>query len=257
MKLSSIVNLAFKEVAYSKKMFVIFILNVSIGIMGLSTIEYFKKSFQNSITTKSKDVLGADLSISSRVKITNESLSKVESIVGKNVEKSFKVRTFSMINFKELPKLSSLIAYESNYPFYGEIKTSKRSKKVLASLSYDEVLVAKDVHDQLGVKIDDTLTIGNKIFNVVGIVEDDPTSTITFGSIAPKIYMSQKGLDATGLMQFGTTASYTYYFKILGAYDDTLVDQVNKALNNSSIRVNTPSTRSQQIGRSLNYLNDF
>ena len=59
-------KLSLREIRNHPKFVFLFVLNVSLGLIGLILIENFKISFNDLITARSQTLLGADFSISSR-----------------------------------------------------------------------------------------------------------------------------------------------------------------------------------------------
>ena len=249
-----ITKLIFRELKSSPRFVLLFILNITIGLSGLSVIESFKGSFLNELQRNSKNILGADLAVSSRVKIDD---SKVEAL-GKYLQpiKSAKnISLFSMANSGENTRLVSVKTLGEGYPFYGSIKLS--DNKVLDKIESNQVFVYPEVLIQLETKIGELISLGEKQFQIKGVVVDDGQQSFQMGSLAPRVYISSDGLKNAKLLQTGSTAWYSLHYKLKSKISKERKVDIIEILDDASIEVKTPEQSSSQIGRVLNYLNDF
>ena len=118
-------KLALKEIKNSKKFILFFIINISVGLIGLTTLEWFKVSFDQVLSAKSKELLGADFSISTRSPISKSKIKKVTQ-ESQSTDAAMVYTMFSMAMGKKVSRLVDLMAMTTNYPFYGQIKLKKR-----------------------------------------------------------------------------------------------------------------------------------
>jgi putative ABC transport system permease protein len=249
-----ILRLILRELKSSPRFFFLFILNITIGLSGLAVIESFKGSFLTELQKNSKKILGADLSISARVDIAPK---KIEDL-GKFLPDTHSVKNislFSMANVKENTRLVSVRVTGEGYPFYGEVKlrdgSTMGTPKDLNAYVYPEVLI------QLQAKVGETLSLGETDFTIKGVVTDDGQQNFQMGSLAPRIYISKYGLKKAKLLQKGSTAWYSYHYKLPKDLSKSDKSKVVEILDDTSIEVKTPSQSTTQTGRVLTYLNDF
>lgn len=246
-----IFKLIFRELKSSPKFALIFILNLSIGLIGLVSIQSFKSSFTDELSLRSKSILGADLAISSRLDIDVES---VKDIV--KVEDSSKTtRLFSMAGSDSHSRLASVRAIESKFPFYGKILLSDNT--ALKFKSDDQVFIYPELQRQLEVEIGDRIQLGDSSFIVSGLVIDDGQQSFQMGGVAPRAYITPIGLKKANLIKEGSTFTNSYSFKVKNKITKEQLKKISLAINDSSARVTTPEKSSQQVSRILNYLNDF
>lgn len=249
-----ILKMIYRELKSSPKFFLIFILNISIGLVGLSLIESFKGSFLNELNRNSKTILGADLALNSRLDIPEDKIDKVKNfLLSEEVAKN--ISLFSMASAEDLTRLVSVKTLGDGYPFYGTIKLA--SKNNLSSISGNDAYVYPEVLIQLNTKVGETLKLGNQTFTIKDVISDDGQQSFQMGSIAPKIYISKKALNRAKLIQKGSTVSYSYFFKtnkLISTKDQKTIDEL---IDDTAVEVLTPKKSSQQVGRILKYLNDF
>ncbi|MDD0851790.1 FtsX-like permease family protein [Halobacteriovorax sp. GB3] len=251
-----LIRLIKRELKSSPRFIFFFILNLAIGLMGLSAIEILKTSFDSQLKERSKSISGSDLSIGARRKIEDKHVK----IVKENLDfsdHSLVLSMFSMVRKEDKSKLINLRVIEDNFPFYGKIVLE--DDQSLRNIEKNHVYAYPELKFQLGLTLGSTLKIGSGTFIVKGFIKDDAQQNLQMGALAPRMYISSAGLKLSGLNQAGSTISYTHHFKLRNAKIDQekLREKITKALDEPSIRVNTPKTSSQQVGRVLGYLNDF
>ncbi len=252
------IKMVMRELRSSPVFFLIFILNLSIGMVGLSTIEVFKSSFDNALSAKSKTLLGSDISISSRIAITKDSLDTAKENLD-YTEMTKNRSLYSMLFNGDKSRLVNVRGLGAGFPFYGDIIA--KSGKHFKDIKDNEVFIYPELVGQLGLEVGDNVKIGEKSFVVAGIVEEDGAAGFSMGQLAPRLYLKNEVLNSTQLIKPGSTIWRSVHFKIAGELSDKNLREVEKNLESkivdSSIRVRSPQSNSQRVGRSMDYLGDF
>ncbi|CBW26220.1 putative ABC transport system, membrane protein [Halobacteriovorax marinus SJ] len=244
-------RLIFRELKSSPKFSLIFILNLAIGLIGLVAIQSFKSSFSDELNSRSKTILGGDLSISSRLDVD---ISKVSDVI-KVEDLTRSIRLFSMAGYSEQSRLASIRVIEDKYPFYGNIVLEDGS--FLEFKNDHEAYIYPELKRQLNISLGDELIVGETTFKVAGFVIDDGAQSFQMGGIAPRVYITFKGLERAELIKEGSTYSNKYLFKVKEKITKEKLKAISLAINDSSARIVTPEKSSQQVSRILNYINDF
>ncbi|WP_127715836.1 ABC transporter permease [Halobacteriovorax sp. HLS] len=247
-------KMMYRELKSSPRFVLIFIINIIIGLSGLSVIEGFKGSFLSELNKNSLRILGADLALNSRVDISKEKIELVSDMLPGNMMTK-NISLFSMASSKDNSRLVSVRIVGEEFPFYGEIQLNSAEKfefiNPYDAFVYPEVLI------QMNLNIGDTFILGKKTFTLRDTIKDDGQQSFRMGSIAPRIYISNEALKGAELLQKGSTAWYSYFFKLQTPINSAQQSQIQDKLNDTSIEVLTPKESSAQVGRILKYLNDF
>ncbi len=251
-----IFKLVFKELKNHPLFVLLFVLNASLGLTGFITLDIFKNSIDQIVKSQSKEMMGADLSISARRPLNLKEKNLILKNIPKNSKESQIISTFSMISNTRTKKthLTHLKAIQSNFPFYGKIKikSHKPSSKKTVWL-YPEIMT----HLQL--QIGDDVNIGQSTFQVTGVVEKDTSHSLT-SDLAPIAYISYRHIQNTKLIGRGSLAYYSYFYKI-DNQNSFQLNQIQKNIFNQfddpTIRVKTHENNSETVTRLMTYLNDF
>lgn len=245
-----IFSLTFKEL--KNRFAFLFVLTGAIGLTGWITLDVFKNSIDQAIKSRSKTMLGADLIISSRKPIPDQARHTVRQLGGTNIKESKITQTFSMVtNAQGTGRLVLIKAIQENYPFYGSLKENQ-------VLQGKEAWVYPEIIEQLGFKLGDFISVGKAQFRISGIIEDDPSHSVT-DNLAPRIYIPHQSLNETQLIKSAQSiAFYSYIYKIPGTKNlSTLKQNIFKQINDPAITVNTHISHSETLTRLMGYLNDF
>ena len=173
-------------------------------------------------------VLGADFGLSARRPIEQAEIRVVEGLIDKNFESSSQVEVFSMVANKDRrSRLVQIKAIEENFPFYGDIELEE--KGLLNSDLHKNIKEKKKVWiypeliRQLGVKVGDSLFIGETEFQVDDVVKADAAAGIST-NMAPRIYMNKVHLGSTGLIKKGSVAWHSVVYRLQGRNGEQLAD---------------------------------
>lgn len=249
-------KIIFRELKSSPKFILFFILNLAIGLTGLSSIEFLKEGMVTQVAGQAKAILGADLVISSRIKISPEQVDKVKDVFNVT-DRIQNITLFSMGQFRDNAKLISVRAIDLKFPFYGKIVMANNSK--IEDLKDNEIFLYNELKIQLGINLGDSIKIGEEHYIVKDFVMIDPSANLQFGALAPRAFITHEGLNKSLLLKNGATAFYEYLFKVSNPSGE--VENLKKTLvhkiNDNAIQVNVPATSSDQVSRVMAYLNDF
>ena len=123
-------------------------------------------------------------------------------------------------------------AVDAPYPLYGDVNVIEPEGAATAWRTPGTVLVQPILLERLGLKIGDTLQIGDATARVGGTLGQQPDRLADRLSYGPKVLMSRETLDKTGLVQPGSLIRWTYRVKMpgdAGANRDNL-DTARKAM---------------------------
>ena len=111
-------------------------------------------------------------------------------------------------------RLVDLLAIEGQYPIYGAVWTEpayafERFGQVPLGVFVDTSLMI-----QLDLEVGERIRIGSESFEVVAGIVKAPGRFGFQAEIAPRIFMTRRDLDRTGLLQVGSLVTHLRYFKL-------------------------------------------
>ena len=250
-----LLKMAWRDGKASGNRLLLFMASIILGIAALVSIQSFSDNLQNNIVLQSKALMGADYIIDSN-HLPNE---KVQTIIDSLGPKGMEVSFASMASFpgKSGTKLSQIRGIEGGFPIYGELETSPAS----AASDYQELsgaLVDATIMIQFGLKVGDSIKIGQLTFPIVGNLNSAPGSTALSSSVAPAIIIPYSKVEATELLQIGSRQEYNYYFEAPADLDLEIFDKnLDPVLDAEGADLDTHTSTSQRLGRRYNNVGKF
>lgn len=267
--LKLICSFALKQILHQKKYHLFFLLNLSLGLWGLLSLNIFSQTLDRELTNRSKTLLGADITIGARRLFQKEELRNIENQI-EFLEKTKTIRLFTMIQSGEVGKLVRLKGIENNYPLIGSLEFKEELDPTEKNLKERDIWVYPEILYQLNIKLGDTLNLGSdekfNTFKITKVILRDSSDASNGFSLAPRAYMHLNSLKKTGLVSPLSTLREKHYYKVTED-TDLPIEIKNKILKterslsdfikDETISITTPEEASEDIRRSLERLNDF
>ncbi len=251
---SWILKMAWRDGKSSGSKLLLFMASIVLGIAAVVSIHSFGDNLKDNIALQSKSLMGADFIIDSDKAPNERVLGIIDSLGGANARE---ISFVSMAAFDNAAKLVQVRGIEGNFPFYGELE----AEPALAAKNYQAqsgALVDATVMLQLGIKIGDSIKIGEVKLPIAGSLKSVPGSTAVFSSVAPPVLIPYHYIEETGLVQKGSRIGYKYYF-IADANDnmEQLDEELDPVLDAQEADLDTHVSTSERLGRRYDNFGKF
>ena len=192
---------------------VFFAVCLAVGVAAVVAVAGLSRSLDTTIRAQARQLLAADLAVSSRRPIAPEVFSVVDAIPH---ARWLEVRELpSVVSEPADPDdptpgasvLSELKAVGEGYPFYGEL-TTEPPAAIEKELNDRTVVVAPELLSSLDLEVGDDLSIGGVPFTIMGVVTAEPDRMGASFAFAPRVFLSIGGLERTDLTGTGSRVSY-------------------------------------------------
>ncbi len=208
MTLRSWIVFAARESRGSAGRLLFFAACLSVGVAAIVAVAGLSRALDTAIQSQARQLLAADLSVTSRRQIPAETLAAVASIPG---ARTAEVRELPGIVSVPVPDRSApgasllceLKAVEPGYPFYGEVESAPATP-LEGLLAEDRVLVGPELLVRLELDVGDRLRVGEAIFTIAGTVTREPDRLGVSFTLGPRVMLSLEALERTGLQGLGS-----------------------------------------------------
>lgn len=258
-------RLALRQIQRSARFSVGFSLNLGLGLAGVLLLGAFQSSTDATFRQRSRLLMGADLSVSTRRPLTAQEERFLKDELPARSRITDSIATYSMVAHPSGgSRLAEVVGVEEAYPFYGEI--ALESGRVIGSgharpelLEAPGAWISRDLSVQLNVKVGDWLKIGRKSFRVTEVIDHESGSSWRGFSIAPRLYVGLGELRSTGLLARGSTAFYERLIQLPLPPDELrqIVHRLDLKLDDPGVRIRTHEQAAEENATVLSYLNDF
>jgi putative ABC transport system permease protein len=254
--------LAFSELKSNRTFAFLYVVSLSLGLLGLCTLDALQISVRQGLNVRSKAFLSADLGVSARRPLKDEELGQITHSLPPHSHQMNLRESFTMVASHDNSRLIELRVIEPAYPYYGEVtlqnQGSVKSETAKDIFESPKVWAYPDFLLQMGLKIGDQIKIGEATFTISDAVLLDSAGAGSDIGFAPPIYLAAKYFADTRLVESGSTGFYTRLIQLPPLTDaEALAKTLNKQLADPEIQILTPRNSSEQIGRLLNYLSDY
>ncbi|HUE89033.1 MAG TPA: FtsX-like permease family protein [Vicinamibacterales bacterium] len=252
-----------RELRASWKRLLFFFVCLSIGVGSIVSIRSVIQSVRGLFDGEARALITSDLMITSNQPLSEEAhalidarLRQAEGISHRAVEVATMVRSADPTRVAS--RMVELRAVERAFPLYGTVKLGGGEAYDYSLLEGFGVLVRPELQAQLGVRVGDRLLIGTQPFTIRGVVEAEPGRRLGAFSLGPRVFISYEDLQSTGLLTYGSRASYQRLVKVPDANFEALLTGLRSDLANTFARFRSYKATEDDIGedfaRAENYL---
>ncbi len=247
MKLVTALRLTGRELRGSSRRVVFFTLCLSIGVAAVVAVAGLARGLDSGIRSEARVLLGADLALVSARPLPDQVIAAIPSLDGWQTSTITALATMAAAPSPEagVPGKSRLVALktvDARFPFYGNV-VLQPPRPLADLLDSDGVVVAPELLPRLGLRVGDTLLIGQAAFTIRAVVTDEPGRVNVAFSLGPRVFISHAGLARTGLGQYGSRVEHRLLLQAPGG-EGRLVDALAVTLKSKlpadgSVRLET------------------
>lgn len=191
----------------------LFCFAVTIACAVTFSISLLSDRLEQLFTQQSKEVLAADLALSSTTPLSSEQ----EDVLASSSVKSARTLVFqTMANANDEFMLASVKATSDQYPLRGQLQISSTPfGQVTASQNGPapgEAWAESRVLHQLDISIGDKVKIGERTLPITRVLVFEPDRGGSFYSFTPRIMINWEDLESTQVVQLGSRVRYGYLF---------------------------------------------
>ncbi|MEQ9366036.1 MAG: FtsX-like permease family protein [Leptospirales bacterium] len=237
MSLRALLKLAYAETRRSQGKLLFCVFSIAVGVGSLTAVRTAILSLENSIAAQSKTLMGADLMFRSNAPVNQGVAAELSGRLQALGARAAAVTELNSMLVKseaaaDVPQrvdgaaagndsdalsdtqMVQIRAVSGGFPFYGEIETDPPEQ--WSSLAGERpVLIADEsILEALSLKTGDRVTLGGQAFEIRAVFLKKPGRPTSGFSFAPAVYIHQKHLAGTGLIQYGSRVRYHALFEL-------------------------------------------
>jgi putative ABC transport system permease protein len=254
-------RLAWIELRSDPRFALLFALGMALGLVGFVALDAFKGSLDATVELRSRALLGADLQVVSRRPIADEERARIDALAGPGALAIREVELPSMVASGQRSRLAQVRAVEPAFPLRGAIGLRREgeagSGAAQALARERSAWLAPELMAQLGVELGDEIRIGSEAFRVSDAVERDTGSAAGGFAFAPRVYIGWDQLPATGLIQFGSRATYRLLYRLPERDPQALAEALAQRKDLAELRIESHREAGADVARVTTFLTRF
>lgn len=254
-----ILKMAWRDSRASRRRLAIYSLSIMFGIAALVSIGSLSANVRTAIDEQAKGLLGADLIISSRTELAEETQRYVASVA---TDRARETSFSSMMMFPTANNLTRMVnvrAWEGMFPFYGEFTTVPVDGPAVFRAGGNVVILDESLMRQFDAKVGDAVKLGDSTFKIVGALQKVPgDSSAISATFAPRALIPMSALAATGLSGKATLVRYRTMVKLAPTQPaENVVREMRSKFRDDRLNFDTVEERKRNLGRALENIEGF
>jgi len=217
--MSFVVRMALREIRASWQRLLFFFVCIAVGVASIVAIRSVIHSVREGLAREARAMNGADVVVRSDRPISEKVRATVERArksgrVG-TVSEAIEIATMVRPTDATTTRMVELRAVQPEYPLYGTM-TLREGAYSHALLRNHGALVRPELLAQLNLKVGDDLLIGTQRFQIRGVIDKEPGRNLGSFSLGSRLFIDFADLPSTGLLTFGSRASYELLLQVPG-----------------------------------------
>jgi putative ABC transport system permease protein len=257
-----VLRLAWRESRASRRRGLLIVAAVAVGVGALVAINSFTDNLRASVRNEARELLGADLALSSSGPFTAKGealLDEVRRAANPPADVA-RVVNFGAMALKtggETTRLAQVLAVDPGYPYYGTIETAPagewgRLAATGGAIADASLLVA------LGAQVGDEIALGEARFVVRATVENAPGDVGVRTAFGPRVFVPRGRVGETGLLTRGSRARYEVYLHLPPGTDaQKIADRFRPRLSAERLAIRTVSEDQRRLATTLTRFGNF
>ena len=206
------IKFALRELRGGLAGFYIFIGCIALGVAAISGVNSVARAITSSIEAQGQTILGGDVSFS----LVQRAASADElNFLNENgtLSHSITMRAMTRTLNGEEQTLVELKAVDQQYPLYGTLSVEGNSDAA-PYLADNQAYTDQVLLDRLGIEPGTEVEIGAGTFTLLNAIGNEPDKIGDGVGFGPRVIISSKGLERTGLVQPGSLLRHHYKLRL-------------------------------------------
>lgn len=209
-------RLALRELRGGIRGFYIFLACIALGTGAIAAVNSVSQSITDTIASQGQELLAGDVRFElNNREATPQEMGFLESLG--TVSVSTGLRSMARKPDGSDQALVEVKAVDDAYPLYGSF-AAEPDYPLAALLSAQSgtygAVAAPLLLDRLGLAVGDELLLGNVKLSITGTVKTEPDALSEGFGFAPRLLVSRRALDASGLIQTGSLVEHAYKIRL-------------------------------------------
>lgn len=185
-------------------------LAIVLAVAAISSVSLLSFRVGAALQIQANQTMGGDLVLNSGRPIPESFINKAQELELKHTETT---EFPSMVSSDNAIHLASIKAVENNYPLRNHLQIYSKNNQDIQLINNgpkpSTVWVDEQLLQQLNLKINDSLQVGDIELRIDSIIAYEPDRSMQLMNIAPRVMMHSSDLDATGLIGVGSRVNYS------------------------------------------------
>ena len=257
-----IFQMARRELRSSWKRLLFFFLCIALGVGSIVAVRSMLQNANVAIAREARALLTADVQVDSNRPWDQETLAAIDRIARSPLveARTETIESATMLRpadeAREGAMMIELKGIEPAFPLVGEFKLSSGEPFSYSLLENNGAVVSAALLERLGLGVGDQVRIGNKTFQIRGVIEQEPGGGSGF-RLGPRVFIERQTVETAGLTGFGSRARRRILFRARDNSMDALVKQLLAETKNIPVNVRSYKDSQENLSEQFSRAEDY
>ena len=252
-----------RELRSSWRRLLFFFVCVAVGVGAIVALRSVIQSVRTGLMSEARAIIAADVLVSTNRPWTEEVRRALDERLAMDavLERTEAIETATMVRPEEgaaTARMIELRGVQPPFPFYGEVRLQGDAQYSHDLLRGRGALVRPELLTQLGIEVGDRIVVGGQPFTVRGVIAQEPGRRVGAFSFGSRVLIDYDDLRATGILTFGSRASYQIMLRVREDAVERLTREIRRDFRDRFIQARSYRSTEDDIGEDLlraeNYL---
>jgi putative ABC transport system permease protein len=251
-----------RELRASWRRLLFFFVCVAIGVGAIVALRSVIQSVRVGLTREARAIIASDVLVTTNRPWTPELRARIDERLSDPVvlARLDAVETTTMVRGEqgEVARMVELRGVQEGFPLYGRVELQNNLPYSHDLLRGRGALVRPELLTQLGVAVGDRIVIGGHPFTIRGVIAREPGRRAGAFSFGSRVLVDLDDLRSTGLLTFGSRASYQILLRVRDDAVNTLTRDLRRSFREQFVNARSYRSTEDDIGEDLlraeNYL---
>ncbi|HZB25354.1 MAG TPA: ABC transporter permease, partial [Vicinamibacterales bacterium] len=257
-----VARMVLRELRASWRRLLFFFVCVAVGVGAIVALRSVIQSVRDGLMREARAIVSADVLVSTNRPWTPRVRERLDRRLADApvLARLEAVETATMVRPETgaVAKMVELRGVQRGFPLYGEIVLADGTPFSHSLLENRGALVRPELLVQLGIRVGDRVVIGGIPFTVRAAIAQEPGRRIGAFSFGSRVLVDYDDLRATGLLTFGSRASYQLMLRVRDDAVRGLVADLRREFRDDFVNTRSYQSTEDDIGEDLmrteNYL---
>src|SRR5438093_5533406 len=204
--------MAWRETRAAPGKFIFVVLSVAVGAAALTAVTGFNESVRYTLLREARTLMAADIALRMPIQPSAREIEFLEGLKSRSIGSTRVTETVSMAAAAQGPPVLVSVngAVLSRYPFYGRILVQPSD----VQLDAGTVAVSDDLLLRLGIRVGDSIELGNRRFRIAARILKEPDRMTTGFTLGPRVLFTREGLAGAGIVIPGSRITERLLLKL-------------------------------------------
>ena len=249
------IRMAWRETRAAAGKFLFVVLSVALGVAALTAVTGFNESVRYTLVREARSLMAGDISVRMPIQPSPKEIRFLDELASQGIESTRVTETVSMASAGQgIPTLVSVKGADfARYPFYGRLDLDPAG----THLDENSVAVSDDLLLRLGIRVGDSIGVGNQKFRIAARIAKEPDRMTTGFTLGPRVLFTRQGLASTGIIVAGSRITERVLLKLAPASDLSQTRETLEQVFGRRARITDYRETNPQLTRALDRATRF